>query len=96
MRAFPIPPEEMVITSEYVTVDRMPIVYVSREYDEEEGEVWQFHCGNGDFSMGKMQIVRLSTILGFDASVLEVSDLPMGFCARRSHPDQPWVYARGE
>ncbi len=94
MKKFSVPLETVVVTSIYVTAEQMPILYVSHDYDEEEGEGWQFHCGNGDFSMEKLQLVRLSTILSLDDCIEDVSDLPIGFCAKRSGLNQPWVYSQ--
>jgi hypothetical protein len=81
-----------VVTSSYVTMDRLPILYVSHDYDEEDGDLWQFHCGNGDYSANKLQLVRLDTIVALDATVQATADLPVGFCAKRSAIGMPWVY----
>jgi hypothetical protein len=82
-----------VVTTSYVTSSAEPIVYVTREIDEDE-EFWQFHCGNGDYSQDRLQLVSLATILSLDPSVSDVADLPDGFGARREGPGQSWVYAR--
>ena len=50
--------ETMVVTSSYVTQYGMPVLEVSHEDDEEGGSLWQFHAGNGDYDMSKMQLVR--------------------------------------
>ena len=55
---FPISLDTIVVTSDYVTQQGMPVLYVCREVDCDE-EIWQFHCGNGDCSMQHMQLVRL-------------------------------------
>jgi len=94
MQSFDIPLETMVMTSTYVTRDGLPVLQVSHEYDEEDGDDWQFHCGNGDYAMDKMQLVRLSTILKIDPDVVVVADLPVGFVAKRTAVGQPWVYAQ--
>lgn len=90
--AFGISADTMVVTSTYVTRYHMPILYISHEYDEEEGTIWQFHCGNDDYDMERMQLVRLDTILLLDPEIVSVADLPLGFCARRSSPSDPWEY----
>ena len=82
--------ESMVVTSTYVTNLKMPILDVSHAYDE-DGHLWQFHCGNDDYDMEKMQLVRLDTVLALDPGIAEVGDLPVGFCARRMDVDSPWV-----
>ncbi|MEM9400478.1 MAG: hypothetical protein AAF984_09740 [Verrucomicrobiota bacterium] len=83
--------DTMVVTSSYVTSDRMPILYVSYEIDEEEGGIWQFHCGNDDYSEDKIQLVSLNTIIGIDQSVKSVADLKNGYGARRKSVQDPWI-----
>jgi len=87
---FNIPADTMVVTSKYVTENRLPILEVSHEDDEEGATIWQFHCGNGDFSMQQMQLVRLDTILAIDPSVLDLANLGLGFLAKRSEKGAPW------
>jgi hypothetical protein len=93
VKVFTLEPDAMVITSTYVTQDRLSILEVTHQYDEDEGHCWQFHCGNGDYSMEKMQMVRLSTILKIDPTVELASDLPVDHVATRSGSKEGWVYA---
>lgn len=90
MSRFAIANDTMVVTSSYVTEQRMPIVQVSHEDDEEGGSLWQFHCGNGDYHMERMQLVRFDTLSAIDPSVMEVGDLQMGCTASRRGIGQPW------
>ena len=90
MISFNIADDTMVVTSSYVTQGGYPILEVSHEDDEEGGSLWQFHCGNGDYSMDKMELVRLDTILGMDPTVIEIAHLPLGQCARRPAPNANW------
>ena len=55
---FDISPDTMVVTSSYVTDAGMPVLCVSHEQDPEEGIIWQFHAGNGDFGTDVIQLVR--------------------------------------
>ena len=87
---FNISSETMVVTSTYVTSKELPILEVSHEDDEEGGSLWQFHCGNGDYSMDKMQLVRLDTILAIDLSVKKIASLQMGQIARRAKLGDTW------
>lgn len=89
---FPIMLDTMVVTPEYITKGRLPVLYVSREVDEEE-ETWQFHCGNGDYAMERMQLVRLDTILRFDDTLVALAQLPAGHCAARESIDAQWKVA---
>jgi len=92
MKDFNIPPETMVVTSTYVTESHLPILEVNHEDDEEGGGRGQFHCGNGDYSMERMQLVRLDTILAIDPSISDACCLEMGCTAKRSGGDAPWVF----
>lgn len=93
--SFGIADDATVVTSKYVTNDCMPILFVSHDYDADEGHIWQFHCGNDDFSMVNMKLVRLDTIIALDPKIIEVADLPIGFNARRSATNSQWMYERG-
>ncbi|WP_425251655.1 immunity protein Imm33 domain-containing protein [Janthinobacterium sp. NFX145] len=94
MKKFEIEENNVVVTTKYVTIEEFPILYVSHQYDEEDGSQWQFHSGNDDYSMDKMQLVSLRTIINIDPNIVEVSDLPVGFEARRRTPESPWVYTK--
>jgi hypothetical protein len=94
-KQFPIARTEPVITSSYVTQAGQPILYVSHDPDDESasGGAWQFHCGNGDYAMDRMQLVALDTILAIDPSVAEVADMAVGYGARRTEPGAAWQIA---
>ena len=91
MKPFPIARNTMVVTSTFVTEQGMPILEVSHEDDEEGGCLWQFHCGNGDYSMSRMQLVRLDTILALDPTIEQLAELKMGSTARRESLDSAWI-----
>lgn len=91
--AFGIPENTAVVTSTYVVNENMPVLYVSHEYDDEEGEIWQFHCGNGDYDMSKMLLVSLVEVLNIDDSLSELADLPLNSVARRKRVGDKWVYS---
>ena len=91
MSSFKISNDTMVVTSTYITRDGFPILEVSHEDDEDRGSLWQFHAGNGDYGMDRMQLVRLGTILALDFSITELGDLGMGLTARRSASGESWT-----
>lgn len=93
MNEFNISIDTPVVTSAYVVNENMPILYVSHEYDDEDGPIWQFHCGNEDYDVNKMLLVSLEGILGVDRFIKEVSGLPMNFVARRKYIGDAWVYS---
>ena len=88
---FDDPPAAPVVTSNYVTDDQLPILYVSHERDEGGDSLWQFHCGNGDYHVTRMRLVRLDTVLAIDPSIAELADLPLGWTARRVSVDGAWL-----
>lgn len=88
---FNISGDTMVVTSIDITQGKLPIMEVSHEDDEEGGSLWQFHSGNGDYSMDRMQLVRLDTILNIDPGLIEIAGLGMGRTARRRAIGEPWL-----
>lgn len=94
--SFGIPENTAVVTSTYVIYEHMPIMYVSHEYDEEEGGIWQFHCGNDDYDLGKMLLVSIGDMLNMDESLIALSDLPINCVARREFIGDKWVYSCGQ
>ncbi len=69
-------------------IDRSkPILRVT--HDEEDG-AWQFLCGTtNDPSDGRL--VCLKEAVKIDPKVVELADLPVGWCAYRERPDAEWV-----
>lgn len=94
MKQFNISNDTAVVTSTEITQDSRAILYVSHEYDEEEGPLWQFHSGSGDYSDEKMQLVRLQTILDLDQSITDIADLPIGHAANRVSANAVWTYSK--
>ena len=89
---FDVAPDSVVVTSSYVTREHMPVLYVTHEEDPEEGVLWQFHCGNADYSPDVLRLVRLDELLALEGDLIEVAKLPLGFRALRSSKDAPWVF----
>jgi hypothetical protein len=88
---FDLPTNFAVLTTTYVIKDGLPILYVSHEQDDEGDPVWQFHCGNGDYSEARLMLVSISSILRIDPSVSQTADLPVGWVARRASSSDPWI-----
>ena len=91
MNTFDISADTMVVTSCYVIEDRCPILFVSHEQDEEGGSLWQFHCGNGDYSMERMMLVRLDTIEKIDPTISTIASLVVGHEATRNAIGSDWI-----
>jgi len=86
---FTISSDMAVVTSTYVMQEKQPMLYVSLQ-DIDGKSLWQFHCGNKDYSMEKMMLVGLGTILATDSTLIELADLKKGCRATRKSPDSPW------
>ena len=84
-----LPKNLAVISSTYVLQEGMPILYISHD-DDDGGSTWQFHCGNGDYSMEKMFLVSLNSILHLDSG-LGLLDLEIGQEARRETITSEWI-----
>lgn len=90
MSIFDLSDDSMVVTSAYVTEQRMPVLEVTHEEDE-EGPLWQFHCGNEDYSPELLRLVRLDTIMKLDPTLLTISELASGMVATRPNVDSDWT-----
>ena len=93
---FDISNEMTVVTSSYVTKERLPILEVWHEDDEEGGSLWQFHCGNDDYSMEEMELVRLDTILKIDETIQSILTLAKNKSARRKAIGMDWIITSSE
>ena len=92
--AFDIPADAAVVTTSHVTQGHLPVLCVFHEMGEGDEILWQFHCGNGDYSPAVLQLVRLDEILGLDASLAELANLPVGWRATRASAADPWIIER--
>ena len=96
VKPFGLPGEHVVVTSSYVTKKREAVREVSHQYDEEEGDVWQFHVGNGDYDPAIIELVTLEQILRIAPELLNLPDVPRGWVAKRGDPSSSWVLERDE
>ncbi len=89
MKPWPfVDPENVaVITLRDITDGKARILWVT--HDEEDG-MWQFLDGRENPDPSDAAVVSLKHVYGLDPSVGELADLPYGWRAWRSAPDQPW------
>jgi hypothetical protein len=80
------PPNLAVITLRRITRKGAPILLVS--HDKEDGG-WQFLDGQ-EVAEEDASVVSLLYITRIDPSILQLTDLPLGWTARRSSSDDPW------
>jgi len=57
-------------------------------HDEEDG-CWQILCGNSHMEEDG-RVVCLGCMAKLDQTLLELSDLPLGWCADRNSKSEPW------
>jgi hypothetical protein len=89
---FPDPPDTEVITLKRILSRETPLRLVS--HDEDDGS-WQFLDGEHLFE-DDAALMTLDEVTRFDFSLFDLSDLPNGWYAWRTQPDQPWQRAQGE
>ncbi|MBT2563793.1 hypothetical protein J7E50_21460 [Pedobacter sp. ISL-68] len=75
-----------VFTSKYVMTNSSPIVYIAHHEDG----AWEF-WGDQTINESEIVVVSLQQIIKVDPTILEVSDLPIGFNAIRETKEKPWV-----
>ena len=77
-----------VFTTKYVMQDKHTITFVS--HDLEDG-AWQFLSNDQpENNEGMAMLVSLKEIIDQDPSILEVSDLPIGYVATRQSKKDNW------
>jgi len=87
---FQDPLDTAVFTTTFVLKENEPILHVSHDDDG----AWQFHSGNAGVDTTTAMLVSLQNVLDHDATVNEVSDLPLGHYASRESLGAPWVRAK--
>jgi hypothetical protein len=64
--------------------------WIGLVYRDADDGAWQFLGASGVQESDKPAIVGLRQILGLDASIAELADLPIGWRAWRAARDAPW------
>lgn len=83
---FPDPPNALAFLSEAVSSGSEKITFVSHDIDD---GAWQF-LGDSMTSSGKAVLCCLSHPINEDPTLIELSDLPLGWCAERTKIGAPW------
>jgi predicted adenylyl cyclase CyaB len=89
---FADPQDTVVVTLERILRGDSSLVLVT--HDAEDGG-WQFLDGEHVFEEDGVTVL-LGEMVQFDPTLIELADLPAGWCAWRAAPDQPWQRALGE
>jgi hypothetical protein len=87
---FADPPNVATFTQRSIMERRHPILLVV--HDRDDGG-WQFLDG-GKVQLSEAMLVGLAEIVKVDHSVLELSDLPLGWCASRQSARDPWIRSK--
>jgi hypothetical protein len=87
---FEDPPKTVCLTTKHIVYEDYPVLYVSRSDDD---GTWQFHYG-GTVTMSDALLVGIGTVVEHDPSIIEIADLPLGWCATRTKPGKPWICER--
>jgi hypothetical protein len=81
-------PQDIAITTRQVLHQRWPILLVIHDADD---GAWQFVNGHGDTDdTDSALVVGIESVSAVDPTILELSDLPMGWRAWRASVDGDW------
>jgi hypothetical protein len=84
---FPGPDNEAVFSCSHVIERSLSILRVTHDHDD---GAWQFLCG-GEHETEDARVVCIGCIIGRDATLAELGDLPEGWCAERELVGNPWA-----
>lgn len=85
---FADPPNVAVIVDRSITVGEGWIAHVSHNADD---GAWQFHAGTSkDVGESQPMLVSLRSVVQLDPSIIELTDLPLGWVAWRDTKDSVW------
>ena len=79
-----------VFTTKYILEQHRPVLYV---YHYEDDGAWSF-SGDEDCKDGDYRIISLEEMINIDNSILELADMPLGFCAKRNDIASSWNIER--
>lgn len=83
---FADPPNVMSITTRQIVEEGVPILLVCREADDGS---WLFLTG-GPFDVADGMSATLRSMVERDPSLIELTDLPLGWQAWRERRESPW------
>ena len=86
---FDAPLDTAVFTTKFVLDDNKTITYVTHELED---GAWQFFSDDSFENFEEVaKIVGLQEIFDMDNSLLEIADLPLGYCATRKDKFDNWT-----
>lgn len=87
---FSDPPDCAVISLRSIVFDGRPVLHVTHDLGDQS---WQF-LGSDDADERDACVVGLGEMWRLDASISELSDLPLGWHASRQTASSPWQRGR--
>ncbi|WP_081493470.1 immunity protein Imm33 domain-containing protein [Herbaspirillum sp. CF444] len=86
---FADPPNMAVISHRRIVERENSISFVS--HDEDDGG-WQFlPNSDGALDASEAVVASFKSIVDIDSSIVELADLPLGWCARRPSQTEQWI-----
>jgi hypothetical protein len=87
-KKFKEPNNTAVFTTKFVVEDKKDITTV---YHFAEDGAWQFSSDDIAESFEEVaRVVGLGQIISLDGSILQIADLPEGYCAQRNFKNDSW------
>ena len=80
--------DTLVFTTKEVIEDGAVITYVTHDLND---GAWQFHATNETNDIDDARMVALSSICRLEPTILELSDLPLGWQAWRAAEGSEWA-----
>ena len=82
---FDVPADTAAFTTRYVLDGSRPVIEVYHDHDGD----WQFMCGATNAAEDG-RLVGLGEMVSLDPTLVQLADLPAGWCAYRESPEHPW------
>ena len=79
-------PRVAALTTRQVLEEGFPILQVVHYSDDED---WAFTCGTSNANEDA-RLIAMEEAMKIDPTIAEVADLPLGWCASRTHIGGPW------
>lgn len=76
-----------VFTTKYILEKNSPVLYVFH-YDNDGA--WSF-SGDEDCQDEDYRVISLEEMVNIDNSILELADMPYGYCAKRADKNSSWM-----
>ena len=83
-------PNTAVFICSHILDGREKILFVSHDADD---GAWQFLCGK-EHNESDARIVSLKYVLDLDPTIVNLKDLPLGYCAERKSKNDKWAIAK--